>query len=347
MHRLLIGVIGFFFFSFTYARKGFDGHFEKRATVSDTTYKDDSLAVIASQVHDPKQDFKNLFISDQSSGNISLRQLNPQAISFVEDYADKYGEEIEDIKEWGKPYLILIENILEQHGLPKELKYLAVVESNLKSNARSWVGAVGPWQFMPATARNMGLRVNGNYDERKDFSKSTHAAAKYLSSLYDLYGDWLLVIAAYNGGAGKVNSAIKKSGSKDFWTLQRFLPTESKNHVKKFIATHFIMEGQGSIATATKAESKNMTTSTALTPEEMENSKTQNISGRYNSLVITKYIAMDIVSFNKMNPDFDRMVASGNDYEMRLPNEKMELFISKKPEILNESMQLLLSAANN
>ena len=84
--------------------------------------------------------------------------------------------------------------------------------------------------------------------------KSTHAASRYLTSLFSIYGDWLLVIAAYNGGPGKVNTAIKKSGSRDFWTLQKYLPAESKNHVKKFIATHYMMEGEGGITTVTKAE---------------------------------------------------------------------------------------------
>ena len=100
----------------------------------------------------------------------------------------------------------MIDAVLVKHGLPKELKYLAVIESQLKSNARSWAGAVGPWQFMPATGRIMGLKVNRRVDERRDIYKSTHAASRYLTSLYSLYGDWLLVIAAYNGGPGKVNS---------------------------------------------------------------------------------------------------------------------------------------------
>ena len=78
---------------------------------------------------------------------------------------------MEDMKEWGKPYFDMMDAILIKHGLPKELKYLAVIESKLKSNARSWAGAVGPWQFMPATARNMGLKVGRKYDERTDFKK--------------------------------------------------------------------------------------------------------------------------------------------------------------------------------
>lgn len=348
LNRFIAGFIGLLFISFTYARKSDGNYFKIGTAFSDTAdKKNDSLQTVAKPVTDAKQEFKDLFISNTSSNGISYQQLNPQAVSFVEDYIEKFGEKMEKIKDSGKPYLDMMENILVQHGLPKELKYLAVIESNLKSNARSWAGAVGPWQFMPATARNMGLKVGNKYDERKDFIKSTHAASKYLNELFLIYGDWLLVIAAYNGGSGRVNSAIRKSGSKDFWTLQRYLPAESKNHVKKFIATHYILEGgHGGITTATKDEAKNIAAIATLTPEETANSKTQSISGRYNSLVVVKHITMDIAAFNRLNPDFDRLVASGSNYELRLPNDKWDIFLAKKPEILNESMQLLLNAAN-
>ena len=110
------------------------------------------------------------------------------------------------------------------------------------------------WQFMPSTARNFGLRVKGKTDERTYAYKSTVAAAKYLSYLHELFDDWLLTIAAYNSGPGYVYNAIKKSGSRNFWVLQRFLPLETRNHVKKFISTHYFFEGHGSLATMTKAE---------------------------------------------------------------------------------------------
>jgi peptidoglycan lytic transglycosylase D len=316
---------------------------------SDTADKKEVLVNdSAKALEDPKQEFRDLFNTVSSSSGVSLQQLNPQAVSFVEDYIEKNADRISDLKDWGKPYLDKMESILVQHGLPKELKYLAVIESNLKSSARSWAGAVGPWQFMPETARKMGLKVGAKYDERKDLVKSSHAASKYLNDLFAIYGDWLLVIAAYNGGAGKVNSAIKKSGSRDFWTLQRYLPKESKNHVKKFIATHYIMEGQGSIATVTKEEARNLVSPvSSISPEALAGSKTQSISGRYNSLVIAKHVTMDIAAFNKFNPDFDKQIASGNSYDLRLPGDKMDMFLAKKPEILNESVQLLLNGTTS
>ena len=108
---------------------------------------------------------------------------------------------------------------------------------------------------MPATARALGLKVSKRSDERVDYQKSTHAAARHLKDLYNEFGDWLLVIAAYNGGSGNVYSAIRKSGSRNFWNLQYYLPAESRTHVKKFIGTHYIFEGQGGVTTLTKAGS--------------------------------------------------------------------------------------------
>jgi len=118
----------------------------------------------------------------------------------------------------------------------------------------SRVGAVGPWQLMASTARDLSLKVKDKYDERKNYYKSTVAAAKYLRDLYRQFGDWPLVIAAYNSGPGKVLTAIKKSGSRNFWVLQNYLPAETRGHVKRFIATHYYFEGYGSITTLTKSE---------------------------------------------------------------------------------------------
>jgi membrane-bound lytic murein transglycosylase D len=107
---------------------------------------------------------------------------------------------------------------------------------------------------MPKTARILGLKVNRQFDERTNYTKSTRAAAIYLKDLYREFGDWLLVLAAYNGGPGPVYTAIRKSGSRNFWELQKYLPAESRGHVKKYIATHYYFEGKGSITTLTKSE---------------------------------------------------------------------------------------------
>jgi membrane-bound lytic murein transglycosylase D len=274
----------------------------------------------------------------------------------MQDYLRAHGKYLVSMKSWCMPHFNLIDNILTQYGIPKELKYLAVIESNLKTNATSWVGAGGPWQFMPYTARENGLVVNGMIDERRDYFKSTHAAARYLLQLYKMTKDWMLVIAAYNGGPGRVFSAINRSGSRNFWQLQYFLPEESRNHVKKFIATHYIMEAAGGISNINSTSGYAMNTSiggggTAVNPynnkptitvQEMELAETQTIAGKYNSVIIAKNIAMDIVSFNRYNPLFDNQIASNGKYELILPEDKMQLFLSIKYQILNECVQAYL-----
>jgi membrane-bound lytic murein transglycosylase D len=336
---VLISILGF--------AKAADGGI--RPTGVDTTgiQSKDSLKEEIILPANPKEGFKDLFTSAPVSSNgVTIEHLNPLAIGFVQDYITTHGKKISAMKGWGKPYFDMMDDILTKHGLPKQLKYLAVIESQLKSNARSWAGAVGLWQFMAGTARNLGLRINKYVDERRDVYKSTHAASRYLTSLFSIYGDWLLVIAAYNGGPGKVNAAIKRSGSRDFWTLQKYLPAESRKHVKKFIATHFIFEGEGGITTLTKAETGNflLTAADKTSKEETaNNSVTQLISGRYNSSVIVKHIEMDIAAFHKINPDFDKEIAFNGRYPLRLPAEKMDLFTNKKSAILNESIQLLLN----
>ena len=182
-------------------------------------------------------------------------KLNRNAVKFVNSYIQKNNEGLVKIKERsGSPFKTM-DIVFRKYNLPVELKYLAVIESELKATAVSRVGAVGPWQLMPATARILGLKVSRRYDERKLYNKSTDAAALYLRDLYTEFGDWLLVLAAYNCGPGPVYTAIHKSGSRNFWNLQAYLPGESRDHVKKFIATHYYFEGQGGITTLTKAES--------------------------------------------------------------------------------------------
>ena len=301
-----------------------------------------------------KYGFKNLFSKYNYNPLLPYSsQVNPNAESYMQDYLQAHSKSLLQMKNWGQPYFNLIDNILSQYGLPRELKYVAVIESNLKTGATSWVGAAGPWQFMPETARQYGLVVNGYIDERRDYVKSTHAAARYLLNSYKIYHDWLLVLASYNGGLGNVNKAIRNSGSKNFWSLQYYLPGESRNYVKKFIATHYVMEGAGGVTTQGTGGAFNPGIDPSgganpydikpkLSEEEREFASTQTISGKFNSLVISKNLSMDIATFNRYNPDFDNMMSINGNYDLRLPSDKMQLFIANKYTILNECVQLLL-----
>lgn len=291
--------------------------------------------------------FKSLF--KNLSYNASMpysSQVNPYAETFMQDYLHAHESYLLKMKGSSQLYFNLIDNIFSRYGLPKELKYLAVIESNLKPQALSWMGARGPWQLMSYTARDYGLLVNGYIDERTDYYKSTNAAARYLLSLYKDLKDWLLVIAAYNGGPGKVYGAIRKSGSRNFWSLQYYLPTESRNHVKKFIATHYIMEAFTPGSSNFNYASLSDGTAPALSGTETANTETLTISGKYSSVVVCKNLAVDINEFNRLNPGFDAALASGDTYDIRLAPDKMDLFVANKYIILNECVQVLLNDVN-
>jgi membrane-bound lytic murein transglycosylase D len=198
---------------------------------------------------------------------------------------------------------------------------------------------------MPETARQIGLEVSRWQEERTDYFRSTHAAAKLLSVLYNDLQDWLLVIAAYNGGPGRVATAIKKSGSNNFWKLQHFLPEESRIHVKKFIATHYIMEDKqkpGAEIDLTK------TTGGEPKKDSLEAGVlVQEIAGKFNSVVMAKYLLLDLNHFNFLNPGFDQILGENKTYGLKLPTEKMEVFNSIRYTILSESIQLLLRFYGN
>ncbi len=180
--------------------------------------------------------------------------ISNTATAYVNKFIRQNREELEATEKRSKNYFRIIENVFAQYKLPAELKYLAVIESQLKPDALSHAGARGAWQLMPQTARDFGLKVSGKKDERTHFYKSTVASAKYLKGLHNMFGDWLLVIAAYNGGEGTVMKAIKKSGSRNFWKLQGFLPAETRSHVKRFIGAHYFFQAEGSLTVLTKAQ---------------------------------------------------------------------------------------------
>ncbi len=135
----------------------------------------------------------------------------------------------------------IFEEQLAAADMPLELKHLSIVESALRSWAISPVGAGGLWQLMPGTARELGLRITGEVDERLDPTLGCAAGLDYLKMQYARYGDWALALAAYNSGPGNVNRAKRRSGSNDYWKLRRFLPRETRDYVPNFIAAIFLM----------------------------------------------------------------------------------------------------------
>lgn len=308
--------------------------------------------VITDTIIDDKKPFANLFLYNKVASNKPYQsQINPRAISFVEEYIRKQGKSLEKMKVWGKPYFDLYDQILFNYGIPKEMKYLSVIESHLGAGGASWAGAVGPWQLMPGVAKEYGLNVGGYWDQRTDYFKSTHVAARIMKKLYAEFDDWLLVVAAYNCGNGCVRSAIKRAKSKDFWHLQYFLPEETRNHVKKFIATHLIFEGAGGFTTMTAAEVaqakvQNKNTPLTLSAAELAGSALIEVSGRFNSLVVANELQINIQQFNAWNPGFDKALAAGEKYAMRISKEKEAIFLAKKNQLLLASVRAIIEGVN-
>ena len=167
---------------------------------------------------------------------------NPKVRHFVKHYSGTAKNQFHTVLARSGKFMPMISKVLIEEGLPEELGYLAIVESELIVNATSHVGAVGLWQFVPATARQYGLRIDQWVDERRDPIKSTRAAAAYLKDLHSYYGRWYLVTAAYNAGPGIINKALQSSRASDFWGIKgkHQLREETRNFVPKFIATALI-----------------------------------------------------------------------------------------------------------
>lgn len=161
---------------------------------------------------------------------------------FIERYATKLRRSVSLMLGANNFYMPIFEQALETYGMPLELKYLPVIESALNPRAVSRVGATGLWQFMLATGKQYGLKVNTLVDERRDPEKASYAAAHYLRDLYRIFGDWNLVIAAYNAGPESINRAIHRAGGvKDYWKIYPYLPKETRGYVPAFIAANYIM----------------------------------------------------------------------------------------------------------
>lgn len=159
---------------------------------------------------------------------------------YIKTYAQIQTEKTRNMLGKRLTYFPLFEEKLKEQGLPTDLKYLSVVESALNAKAVSKVGATGLWQFMSYTGKDYGLNATSAYDDRSNPVKSTEAAARYLKSLYNQYQDWALALAAYNSGPNRVNGAIKRAHSRSFWSIQRYLPQETRNYVPAFIAATYI-----------------------------------------------------------------------------------------------------------
>ena len=168
----------------------------------------------------------------------------PKVLAYIQVFQTRLRDYIQDSLERGAKYLPMIQNVFRAEGLPLDLAYIPIIESSFKTNALSKASAKGPWQFMKATAQEHGLKTDWFIDERSDPEKATLAAASYLKALSNMFdGDWNLVLAAYNGGPGRVQRAMKASGLDDFWELSKsskYLPRETREYVPLIFAAMIV-----------------------------------------------------------------------------------------------------------
>ncbi len=170
-------------------------------------------------------------------------EYNPALESVIRNFLKNRHLSMERLMALSDYYFPLFEEVLDRYDLPLEIKYLAIVESALKPRAKSRVGATGLWQFMFGTGKMYGLNVSSYVDERMDPIKATEAAARYLSKLFKIFGDWDLALAAYNSGPGNVSKAIRRSGGyTNYWNIRPFLPRETAGYLPAFLATMYVFE---------------------------------------------------------------------------------------------------------
>ena len=223
-------------------------------------------------------------------------------------------------------YIPIFEEALETYQLPLELKYLPIIESALTPKAVSRVGATGLWQFMLATGKHYGLEVNSLVDERRDPVKSSYAAAQYLRDLYKIFGDWTLVIAAYNCGPGNINKAIHRAGGeKDYWKLYPYLPAETRGYVPAFIAANYIMNYYCE---------HNICPMTSRLPEQTD---TVVVNKDVNLRQIAEVMGLDIEMLRSLNPEFRHDIVPGNTkpYAVRMPLTETGRFIDMQDSIFS------------
>lgn len=257
----------------------------------------------------------------------------------IEYFAERRRKTIAQSLGLGQHYFPYFEEVLSKHGIPLVFKYLPVIESNMNPFAGSHMGATGMWQFMLRTGNHFGLDVNDYFDERRDPYLSTEAAATYLSELYEIYGDWLLVLAAYNAGPGNVNKAIGLSGGKtNFWEIRQYLPTETQNYIPKFTACLFVMHYHANYEILMEKPS-----------QELFLTETFTIKRKTSLRYISEISGMDSTYMHFINPALKKGIIPyyENGYELNIPLNyyghfsAIEAFLENDPYVTNITTEVV------
>ncbi len=250
---------------------------------------------------------------------------NPIVKKHIEFYVLKRRKQVENMLAIGEYYFPIFEQALDAAKMPIELKYLPVIESALNPLAFSRVGASGLWQFMYGTGKLYGLEGNSLVDDRRDPIKATNAAVRFLGDLYKIYGDWSLVIAAYNCGPGNVNKAIKRAGGKkDYWAIYPYLPKETRGYVPAFIGATYAM---------TYYKEHNICPAKMQMPVLCD---TIRLNERVHLEQIAQKLQIDIKLLRSLNPQYRKDIIPGNGetYTLCLPQKSVGSFIEQKDSII-------------
>lgn len=241
-------------------------------------------------------------------------------------YTEKMPEFSEQILGLSQYYLPIFEEILDQYNLPKELKVMAIIESGLSPVARSRANAKGIWQFMFRTALQYDLKITSFVDERYDPIKATHAAAKYLSDAYTIFGDWALAISSYNCGAGNVNKAIRRAGSREFWDIYPYLPRETRGYVPAFVGALYLMNYY--------KDYKLEPAKTQL-PIEVDTFK---VHRNLHFKQVSELVGIPMETLKSLNPQYVNEIIPGNEkseYILRIPYNYTAAFVDHEDSLYN------------
>lgn len=261
---------------------------------------------------------------------------------FIDRYSGRLRHSISYMLGASNFYMPIFEEALELYQLPLELKYLPIIESALNPKAVSRVGATGLWQFMLATGKQYGLQVNSLLDERRDPVKSSRAAARYLSDLYKVFGDWNLVIAAYNCGPENINKAIHRAqaahkdsvfNAKDYWMIYPYLPKETRGYVPAFIAANYMM---------TYYSQHNICPMTTRLPAKTD---TVVVNRNVHLQQVAEVVGLNIDLLRSLNPQYRRDIVPGASQPspIRLPQTEVGKFIDMEDSVYNYKASELLT----
>jgi membrane-bound lytic murein transglycosylase D len=263
-------------------------------------------------------------------------QYNSVVKGYIDMYTVRKRELVSRMMALSQLYFPLFEEQLDKYNLPLELKYLAICESALNPLAKSHSGAMGLWQFMYPTGKMFGLKVSSYVDERCDPYKSTIAACEYFQYLYGLFGDWQIVLAAYNCGPGNINKAIRRSGGKKtYWEIRPYLPKETQGYVPAFIAVNYVM-----------SYTAEHNLYSAIPKKMFLQIDTISVKKQLSFSQISYVLDISEEELQYLNPSYKRGVIPYSPDEaniLSLPTSKMGVFVSNEENIYNKLKDTLHS----